>query len=354
MDTLRLGVIGCGTIASLNVPGYLKHDRCDVVALCDVVPERARKRAAEWGIEPKIYARYEDLLEDDQVHAVELLTPSHLHARQVVAALDAGKHVSCQKPVCNTLAEVSEIADAVRRAKTIFRVTENFIYYPPIVKAMELFESGIIGEPSLMRIRTLWGSFDRSGAIELADGAMEWRGDAGLNAGGLLFDDGWHKFATAMWWLGDAAKVFATVLRPRGFIQEAPSVITWQFKDRDCLGVFEFASGEGMPIRTKYYPLDEFFEIQGPAGTIWVTRCSGEMLDMAPVILVKGDQTVEYDVPSDWSEGFDGAARDFVDSVLDGRQPKMGLDFSERVLRTVLAAYRSSEIERPVDPTQVL
>ena len=349
MDKVKLAIVGCGTISQLNAPGYLGHPGCEIVALCDPLRERAERRANEWGIRPRVYERFEDLLEDPEVDAVELLTPTSLHAEQAVAALDAGKHVSCQKPLSNTVAEADRIVAAVERAGTVFRVTENFLYYPPIVKARELLDSGTIGEPSLLRIRTLWGSSREDIAIALEPGAKAWRRES-VNAGGLAFDDGWHKYATAQWWLGDVEKVSAVMSGPDDVMVEAPSVVTWKFKGRNCLGVFEFASAEQMPIRSRYYPADEFFEIQGPKGAIWVTRCTGEMLDMPPVMLVKGNETVEYQVPMDWIEGFNGAARDFIDSIQSGRQPQMDVAFSKRVLQSALAAYRASDTERPVDP----
>ena len=98
MDKVQLGIVGCGTISQLNAPGYLADERCDVVVLCDPVEERARQRAAEWGIDPRIYTSYEQLLNDSDVDAVELLTPTFLHPQQIIDGLAAGKHVSCQKP----------------------------------------------------------------------------------------------------------------------------------------------------------------------------------------------------------------------------------------------------------------
>src|SRR5437867_10591026 len=154
MDRVRLAIVGCGNISQLNAPGYLQHPRCDVVALCDIDSERAKRRAREWSITPRIYTDLAQVLDDRAVDAVELLTPTWLHAEQIVAALEAGKHVSCQKPLAVSVAEADRIAAAVTRARTTFRVTEKFLYYPPIVKAKELLDAGVIGEPSLVRIHT--------------------------------------------------------------------------------------------------------------------------------------------------------------------------------------------------------
>ena len=99
MDRVRLAIVGCGTISRLNAQGYLRDDRCEVVALCDPIRERAEARASEWRITPTIYTKYEDVLADRSVDAIEILTPTHLHADQIISGLDAGKHISCQKPI---------------------------------------------------------------------------------------------------------------------------------------------------------------------------------------------------------------------------------------------------------------
>ncbi|MDA1349734.1 MAG: Gfo/Idh/MocA family oxidoreductase [Chloroflexi bacterium] len=354
MDKVRLAVIGCGTISQLNVPGYLKHAQCEVYAVCDPVRERAERRAKEWGIEPRIYTRFEDVLEDPTVDAVELLTPTHLHHRQALAALAAGKHVSCQKPVSLTVSEADEIGEAAKHAGVLFRVTENFIYYPPLVKAKEMLDGGVIGEPSMIRIRTVAGPKGSSPDYSIDPGALEWRRDPALNAGGALFDDGWHKYATAIWMLGDVEKVQAMVTKTDDYVIEAPSSITWKFKDRNCLAVIDYASALEMEIRSKYFPLDEFFEIQGSKGTIWVTRCSGQMLDLPPVMLHTGSETESIDVPSDWIEGFNGAAADFIDCIVDGGQPSLDAETSKKVLQVTLAAYEAGRLERSIDPSAMV
>ena len=342
MDKVRLAIVGCGTISQLNAPGYLMHDGCEVTALCDPIEERAEERAREWGIEPRIHTSYEGVLNDPGVDAVELLTPTFLHAEQIIGGLEAGKHVSCQKPVAVDLAEMGKIVAAVERADTFFRTTENFLYYPPIVKARELIRDGALGEVSMVRIRTLRGSME--GAIlPIMEGAYTWRQDRARNAGGMLYDDGWHKVATAIWWGGGVERVSAHVTRGDNFLDEMPSVATWKYTGGDRLAVIEYAGASEMPMRTRYYPADEFMEVIGSKGVLWVTRCTGEMLDMPPVVLHLGNESVSYQVPMDWIDGFNGAAADFVDGVREGRQPMMDVRFSEEVLRAILAMYRSSD-----------
>jgi predicted dehydrogenase len=350
MDRVRLAIVGCGNISQLNAPGYLQHPRCEVVALCDADPERAKRRAREWGIAPRLYSDFAQVLDDDAVDAVELLTPTWMHAEQIVAALAAGKHVSAQKPLAVSIAEAGRIAAAVARARTIFRVTENFLYYPPILKAKELLDAGAIGEPSLVRIHTTRAQHVTGQAIDLDPDALVWRRDPGRNPGGALYDDGVHKYATAALWIGEIGAVSAIVSRGSDFIQEAPSAAIWRFKGRDCLGIVDYTSAPEMTIRSRYYRADEFFEIHGTRGIIWVTRGTGEMLDMPAVMLIRGAETVSYQVPADWRLGFDGAAVDFIDSLLAGRQPAQDIHTAKHVLQVPLAIYEASRIGRPVAP----
>ena len=299
MDRVRIAVVGCGIISQMNVPGYLQHPNCEVYALCDAVRSKPERRVKEWGIAPKIYTDYSDVLNDPNVDAVELLTPTHLHAKQTVAALDAGKHVSCQKPMCTTIAEADEIIAAVKRSKTKFRLTENYIYYPPLVKAEELLNAGAIGEPSLLRFSTVRGGQVENPGLTRDPEAYIWRRDPNLNPGGQVYDDGVHHYAMALKWVGDIEKVQAMLSRTEDFMMETPSAVIWKFMDRNCLGIYDLTHAPQMTIAGRYFPVDQLFEIHGSSGIIFVTRCTGEMLDLPPVMLVKGTETVSFDPVAD-------------------------------------------------------
>ena len=354
MDKLRVAIVGCGTISRFGAPGYVKNPNSEVYALCDPVPERAERLAKDLGIEARIYTTYEDVLNDPRVDAVELLTPAHLHGAQIIAGLDAGKHVSCQKPICPTVKQADQIIEAARRASTKCRIAENFVFYPPIVKAKELIDCGAIGEPSSVRLKTVMGSLRGDLKIAIEPGAIEWRSNPEHNPGGFLYDSAWHKYATALWWIGDVEQVIAMITKTDDFMVESPSAVVWKYKDRSCLGLLEETNAPEMEIGTKYYPVDDFLEIQGSKGLIWVTRCSGEMLDLAPVMLIKGSETIDYQVPSDWMEGFDRATDNFVDAVHTDTQPDLTPEFSKKVLQLILAAYEASDSGCSVAPDSVI
>jgi hypothetical protein len=77
------------------------------------------------------------------------------------------------------------------------------------------------------------------------------------------------------------------------------------------------------------------------------------MLDLPPVMLMKGSETINYQMPMDWRISFDGAARDFIDSLLQGRQPQQDVHTARKILQVALGIYQASRLQRPVTPESV-
>jgi predicted dehydrogenase len=154
-------------------------------------------------------------------------------------------------------------------------------------------------------------------------------------------------------WIGEIGDISAIVTRGADLLAETPAAAIWRFKGRNCLGVIEYTAAPEMTIRARYYRADEFFEIHGSRGIIWVTRGTGEMLDMPAVVLIRGTETVNYQVPADWRLGFDGAATDFIDSLLAGRQPAQDIKTAKHILQVPLAIYEASRVGRAVSPDSI-
>jgi predicted dehydrogenase len=352
LDRVRLGLVGVGNIAPLNVVGYLEDGRCDLVAVADPRIEKARGAAKAWGAE-RAYPSLEELLADDEIDAVEILTPTHLHHEHVLAALRAGKHVSCQKPFTNTVAESRELAAAAAEAGTYLRVSECFYHYPPLVRAKELVESGVIGDPIGLRIKTVCGRTESPFEIGLEVEGYLWRLDA-RSPGGHLFDDMIHKFAMVPWLVGKTVTSVRAVVGREDLFYE-PFAAILEYDDPRCRAVIDSHYAKDMPVRSSYYGADEFFEIQGTKGFIWVTRCTGELLDLPPLLLFDGEgrQTWDDSVNADWGEGFKGAARHFVDCILAGVQPDMTPDAAIESLQLCFATYESARTGVAVDPRAI-
>ncbi len=354
MERVRIGIVGVGNIATLNVPGYLTHEQCDVVALCDPRPDVLERRQREWGVDT-VYTDLADLLADDDVDAVEILSPTPLHATHTIAALEAGKHVSCQKPIANSVDDARRMIAAAEAAGRMFRVTENCCYYPPLRKARDLVRSGAIGEPTVVRIKTVVGRTESEFQATLDPAGYTWRFNE-ESPGGHLFDDVMHKYAMALWLVDASVQSVQAVVRQGPLFFEAPTVALFEYDRPDLLGMMEVSYAPDMFIRSDYYGADEFFEIQGTRGFLWVTRLCGNLhVALAPLVLYEEDgrQTQFAELDASYDGSFRRSARAFVDGLVAGEAPDLDPTTAVEALQLCFAVSQASNERRPVAPASI-
>ena len=122
MEKIKIGIIGCGGIANgKHLRAIENVDFLEPVAFCDIIEERAVKTAEKYGSpDAKIYTDYKELLKDESIVAVHVCTPNRSHSFITIDALEAGKHVLCEKPMAKTYAEAKEMYEAsVRTGKKL-------------------------------------------------------------------------------------------------------------------------------------------------------------------------------------------------------------------------------------------
>ena len=345
LEHVRVGFIGCGRISTLQALGYLDHPHAEISAVCDVDANLARQRSSEWRVE-KVYTDYEQLLADSDVNAVEILLPHHLHREVAIAALQAGKHVSLQKPPTLTLGELDDVREAARIAERRLRVFENFMYYPPHVKAKELIEDGAIGEALSVRIKTAAGRFDDGWQVPAS--AQAWRMDPETCGGGpTCFDHGYHCYNMGRFFISDRVERVHAWIHVNRFgtsaLFDGPAHIAWKYVGVPKFGSWEVIASLGMRVRSKYYASDDRIEIHGVEGIIWINRCTGFLLDEPALVLYRdGETRAWHDIPSDWAESFRLGAHDFIESLLEGRQPAQDAHDAAETLRFAIAAHVSA------------
>ena len=116
-DLIKIGIIGCGGIATgKHMPSLRKVKDVEMVAFCDIIAERAEKSAKEFGTpDAKVYTDYKELLKDPEITVVHVCTPNRSHSFITVDALEAGKHVMCEKSMAINSEEAKKMLDAARR-----------------------------------------------------------------------------------------------------------------------------------------------------------------------------------------------------------------------------------------------
>jgi len=349
MNKVKVGFIGAGRISDLHAIEYRQNPDAELVALCDANPEIAARQAEAWGLPAdRVFGNWDDLLALDQLDMVEILLPHHLHCPATLAVIEAGKHVSVQKPMALTLDEADRMIAAAQAKDVVFRVFENFVHYPPVTKAKELIDAGAIGTPLTIRIKSNGGI--GKNAWPIPAGTKAWRLDPATCGGGpLVFDDGHHKFALAWFFMGPALEVHAWIEHTpvAGGLLDSPAMISFKFPGQR-FGNLEVVHSPGLEVDTVHYPQDDRVEITGTEGVLWITRGHGKIGDQPPVVLYRDGETRGFSVASGWEQSFVHSTRHFVEALRTGQPPSLTGEQGREVLRFALAAQESARNGRSV------
>lgn len=239
MDKLKLGVIGCGGICNnKHLPSLAKvADKVEVVALCDIIEQRAIDTRARHGLDgAKIYTDYHELLSDSSIDVVHVCTPNVSHCQITVDAFGAGKHVLCEKPMAATTEDAQKMLDAWRESGKKFTVgyQNRFRHDVQVLKkACEAGELGDIyyGEANAIRRKAVptWGVFP----------------DKSQQGGGPLIDIGTHALDITLWCMDnyDVDSVSGQVFYKLGNMPEAAEGNTYGPWDAETYEVEDSAMG---------------------------------------------------------------------------------------------------------------
>ena len=348
---IGVGIAGTGRISDLHAIEYLGNPAARIVALCDRDPARAKGRAAAWGLDGvAIEEDLEDLLARPEVDLVEILLPHHLHVDAAIKAVEAGKIVSLQKPMGISMAQADRLVAAAEASERPFKVFENFVFHPPVMRARQLIEEGAIGRPLSIRIKSNPGRSET--AWQVPESAIAWRQRPEQSGGGpLVFDDGHHKFALAWYFMGEAEEVHAFIGRTEwedGYWLDAPSMVSFRFPG-NRIGNIEVVHSPELEIVTRHYAQDDRVEITGTRGVIWINCGHGRLGDPPPLALYRdGTLTTYRDVETGWEQSFVLSTRHYLDVLAHGGRPVLSAREARQVLRFALGALESARVGRPV------
>jgi len=206
---LRLGLVGVGAAAQIShIPALKKTEGLELLALCDRDPEKAARVAAKFQI-PKVHPRIDDLLADDELDAIDICTPNYLHAPMATAALEAGKHVLCERPLARSAEEAAAMQRAAKKADRVLMCAVQHRFRPDAQLLRKFVEKGDLGDiyfakAGWLRQRTEWDS-------------DEWRRQKRESGGGVVLDLGFQMLDLSLWTLGSpkVASVTASLHRSR-------------------------------------------------------------------------------------------------------------------------------------------
>lgn len=332
-DVLNVGVIGCGAIGTRrHLPEYAANPRSRIVAVADVVEERARAAAEQYGAVP--YTDWQELLGRSDVDAVSVCLPNALHAPVTIAALRSGKHVLCEKPMATTLEECEAMVAAARESGRRLMIGHNQRFSRAHTVGRDILRSGELGRVLLFRT-----AFAHPGPEGWAvDGANSWffrRKEAFV---GALGDLGVHKVDLVRFLLGEepvlVGALWSTLEKPADVDDNALILLRMQ---SGALGTVT-ASWTHRPGE------DNSTVIHGEKGTlrlladpahqVILQRASGEVVRYQ----VGGIQT---NAPG--GQFSSGVIDAFVDAVLSGQPVPVPGEEGLKSMKVIFAALRSQE-----------
>jgi predicted dehydrogenase len=203
-DIKTVAVVGCGIGRAHIVDGYLPNaDRFRVLAICDVNEQRLNALADEVGVERRV-REFDELLRMDDVDIIDICTPPGLHLEQILAALDAGKHVVCEKPLVGSLAAADQVIAAENAAKGRVMPIFQYRFGNGAQQVKRIIDTGLAGKPYLATAETFW---TRGAAYY----AVPWRGKWSTELGGILMAHAIHLHDVLFHLMGPATGLFGRV-----------------------------------------------------------------------------------------------------------------------------------------------
>ncbi|HEV2107177.1 MAG TPA: Gfo/Idh/MocA family oxidoreductase [Thermomicrobiales bacterium] len=197
---IRVAVLGTGFGASAHIPALKALPEAEVVGVCARHQEHALSTAAKYQI-PMATTDFRGLVRDGDVDAVIVAAPPHLHHQMTLAALDAGKHVLCEKPMARNTAESRDMVKMAAGAGLIAMVNHEFRYVPVRQRIRELIDEGYIGAPQAATLTVF-----RSSLADPQGRAFGWLMEQ-EKAGGMLGATGSHHIDALRWWFGEITAV---------------------------------------------------------------------------------------------------------------------------------------------------
>jgi len=333
---VNIGVVGLGRLGSLYT-NYCANrlPNANLVAVSDVREEVAKQVAEEYGAK-RWYQDYKDLLADEEIEAIVIVTPTSYHKAVAIDAARAGKAIFCEKPLSLSIAECNEIKEVVEEIGVFFQMGFMRRFDSAYVSAKQKIEEGVIGK----RVQYKATSRDRV-PPELDYMRPE-------NSGGLFVDMGIHDFDIARWLMGEVKSVF-TVAGVLAYpemkeIGDVDNAIVTMYFENGTLGVVDLS-------RNGIYGYDIQAEILGTEGTLQMGYTQE-----TPIRVMKAFN-ISHDTVPGFYERFERSYVDqlanFVENVLQNNSPSITANDGVKALRIALAATKSYHENRQVDLSEI-
>ena len=338
---LRVAVVGTGNISHAHVQAYLKFpERCKIVALVDIVPEKAEKMKAQYDLDCDVYDAHEKILPRTDIDLVDVCTPPYVHAQISINALHSGKNVVCEKPMAASLEECDAMLKARDESGKLLSIIAQNRFRKPIRDLKAMLDSGLAGPVKHAQVDSFWWRghcyYD-----------LWWRGTWEKEGGGCTLNHAVHHIDMLGWMMGlpetvtsllantahDNAEVedlSVTVMRYPGALAQLTASVVHHGEEQQLIFQCEKAKIAA--------PFSVYASITKPNGF----PIRNEALEEEIKAFTDSLPPVPY-------EGHDGQLDNVLAAIEAGEKPAIGGEDGRRTIELITAIYASGATGRTVN-----
>jgi D-xylose 1-dehydrogenase (NADP+, D-xylono-1,5-lactone-forming) len=324
MSRVRWGLVSTANINRRLIPAIRQSARGEMVAVASRSQASADSYAADWGI-PRAFGSYEAMLDSDVIDAVYISLPNHLHAEWTIKALQAGKHVLCEKPFALSLDEVDEMIATAESTGCVLAEAFMYRHHPQTKLVGEWVKNGRLGDVTLIRATF---NFDISGDPDNVRLVPEY-------GGGCLWDVGVYPISLAQFLLGRLPDWVAGSqwLGHNGVDEVFSGHLHYANEHGGC------AAQISASFRT---PWHTFAEVLGTNGRLEMNRPFVGLDDGQRRLTFYPRQGEPQEIPVPEKALYLGEVEDMHDAILNGAKPYISLAETRNHVKTVLALYEAA------------
>ena len=338
---VRFGIVGCGTIAAFHAAAIAQLENARLLGVWDALPEAARRFAGERGV--RAYETMEAMLEDAEIDAVCICTPSGFHGAQAIDAVRHGKHVALEKPMCLELSQADELARLAGQNGCQVCVISQLRFSPAMRALKDAVEKKAFGRVVSGSLSMKYYRSDEYYA------SSSWRGTWRMDGGGALMNQCTHNIDLLRWMMGDdVTEVMAYT-----------DNLEHDYIEAEDLGMALIRFGNGaygiVEGTTNVYPhnLEETLYLFGEDGTVKAGGKSVNVIESWDFRDGKDDpayikENFGENPPNVYGFGHTPLYRDMIEAIQNDRPPYVDGEAGMRALELVLAIYQSAATGRPV------
>lgn len=345
MKQLNIGVIGAGSISDMHFQSYKNNSSVKISAVCDLNEQRARLKADTYGA-AGVYTDYRKLLTDEAIDAVSICTWNNSHAEIAIAALEAGKHVLVEKPLCQTVAEAEQIEAAVQRSEKVLQVGFVRRFGTNVNVLKKFIDAGDLGDIY----------YAKTSCLRRLGNPGGWFADRERSGGGPLIDVGVHVIDLCWYLMGKpkVKSVSGNTYKKLGNRKNVENLSYYKAADYDpdfntvedmANAVIRFENGASLVVDasfTLHAKEDELtVKLYGDKGSV----------EVEPQLLLVSEKhdTILNAVPQidnlsfDFEKGFQSEIDHFVSCCFGEQATIAPVEDGVEIMKILCAIYESSE-----------